>query len=311
MSRPLAVALLVLAGGAAAAAQEADAGPDPRRDLDPLVGEWAVETTIHPGPDADPVLIEGRATKLWTLDGHYLREELASAGPDGEPVRGVGYLGYEAVRGELHGTWLSTELAGEVLSYRGEVGPEGRRFTFTGSATGPTGHELELGLELVVEGPDRHVLTVTYRFPDGSERTAFAMVYTRAGHPAAAVARAVLEAYRGRDLAALAPLSTDKNRARLEEILARGEEHPRWANLWSGWRWESVRAWDGELEAPRVLAYPSGRRGAKVPFARAGERVRVVELYAEGEGAPWRFHDIQRPTESAFEAWGEPAGEER
>ncbi len=65
----------------------------------------------------------------------------------------------------------------------------------------------------------------------------------------ASVARAALEAYRDKNLSALAALTHPDNRAIFEELRAGGEGHPRWASLFSpdAWRWQAVRLWDGRI----------------------------------------------------------------
>lgn len=131
---------------------------------------------------------------------------------------------------------------------------------------------------------------------------ALALVVALAG-PAAAldrrdpadVTRAFLTAFQAQDLTAMAALVNANNRRLFEEIAAQGSSHPRWSDLFGGWRATAARAWTGALGAPR---YRSGE--AWVPFGSlAGGELAVLVLTEEDGG--WAVEDINSPSREDVE----------
>jgi hypothetical protein len=114
---------------------------------------------------------------------------------------------------------------------------------------------------------------------------------------ARSTAQAVLQAYKARDLAALAGLSNAGNQQFFSEIAAQGEAHPRYASIFSGWRWDAVQAWDGAL---RDLRY-RGADEARVHFGdMQGDEIAVVVL--EWEDGQWAFEDVNSPSRADYQA---------
>lgn len=118
------------------------------------------------------------------------------------------------------------------------------------------------------------------------------------------VARAVLKAYADGDVGKLAEHANEVNRGLLEEIAEGGETHPRYASIFSGWRMEAVKAWDGELHGVRYR----DAHTAAVKFGEAGDEAFVVML--EREGDEWRFEDVNSPSKEGFESLPETPGED-
>ncbi|MEE8270626.1 MAG: hypothetical protein V3R98_02680 [Alphaproteobacteria bacterium] len=111
-----------------------------------------------------------------------------------------------------------------------------------------------------------------------------------------AVATASLEAYQARDLDALMPLVSSFNRSLIQELAVKGESHPRYGSLFSGWRWRAVEAWSGFIGEVRYR-----RRSAMVEFGTVGDaEVAVVAL--EWEDGGWSFEDVNSPSTADFRA---------
>jgi len=114
---------------------------------------------------------------------------------------------------------------------------------------------------------------------------------------AIATAQAILVSYQTRDLARLATLANANNRPLLQELAAQGERHPRYAELFRGWRWEAVERWDGAVGDVRY----QDRDEALALFGQiAPDEVAVVVLTWEAGG--WAFEDINSPGRASFEA---------
>ncbi len=120
------------------------------------------------------------------------------------------------------------------------------------------------------------------------------------GTDPASVARAALQAYRSKDIAALEAVVHPDNRAILEEIRRDGEAHPRWASLFApdAWRWRAVQGWDGRIGEVRTFGEGS-RSAAMVRFGEMGaSEVLVVAL--EFRDGRWWFEDINSPSAADF-----------
>lgn len=103
------------------------------------------------------------------------------------------------------------------------------------------------------------------------------------------VAVAVMNAYRARDLSALARHATAQNRALLEELARQGAQHPRYQSLFEeGWRQDAIVQWDGKTGEVR---YPTSSE-AWVSVGKEGEEGRPVVVLRLDDNA-WRFEDLK------------------
>lgn len=117
---------------------------------------------------------------------------------------------------------------------------------------------------------------------------------------AKSTAKAILKAYRTRDVIALSGLSRKFNRKLLAELAAQGESHPRYNSIFSGWRWQLIKKWNGQIGDVRYQKN-KGRLGASVVFSEMNEHeVAVVTvIWEEGQ---WCFEDIHSPSIQRFES---------
>lgn len=112
------------------------------------------------------------------------------------------------------------------------------------------------------------------------------------------VAAAILHAYGNKDLPALLHFTSGRNREFVEEFMELDADDPELEELYSGWRWEAVEEWDGELQEVRYFT-----RGdeviAEVHFADMGsDEIATVALFPE-DGL-WYFEDIHSPSPERF-----------
>ncbi len=116
--------------------------------------------------------------------------------------------------------------------------------------------------------------------------------------------RTLLTAYRGRDVIALAGLTTQHNREIMAEMAAQGEKHPRYESIFGGWRWQAVQDWDGETVEVRYRHYVGSaidQYEANVNFGRLtqDELLTVVLIWEDGK---WCFEDVNTPAADDFYA---------
>ncbi len=113
---------------------------------------------------------------------------------------------------------------------------------------------------------------------------------------------AVLNAYRARDVIALASLVNETNRGIFVELAGKGESHPRYSSIFSGWRWEGVQAWSGQIGEIRYRHYVGTARDeyqAHVKFGQLGPNEFLVVTLG-WENGKWCFEDIHSPTPKSF-----------
>ena len=112
-------------------------------------------------------------------------------------------------------------------------------------------------------------------------------------------ARAVLQAYRARDIVALSEFCEAGNRRILMELVRDGERHPRYRSIWVTWRWQRAQAWDGRMDEVRYRQMGDGLR-ARAKFAESPEEVFVVTLQLlDGK---WVWDDIHSPDRADYES---------
>ncbi|RAI00619.1 hypothetical protein DLJ53_15285 [Acuticoccus sediminis] len=111
----------------------------------------------------------------------------------------------------------------------------------------------------------------------------------------AMVATRFVDAYKARDLAAMAPLMDANNADFFAELAAEGRAHPAYGRVFSGWRADAIDAANGVSGAARV------RREGEVwvPIGQSGGEIFVVALTAEENG--WGVEDILSPGAADFD----------
>jgi hypothetical protein len=127
---------------------------------------------------------------------------------------------------------------------------------------------------------------------------------------AKSTAGAILRAYKAKDLRTLATLSTKSDHDFLIEMADSGESHRHYRDFmesnYSGWRWEGMLAWNGQIGEARYKQSTGGwgsRIDASVKFGELGpEEVLVVKLKCE-EGK-WCALQIENLSPDMFLEWG-------
>jgi hypothetical protein len=149
------------------------------RHMDAFVGTWDTEVSLWMDPTRPPDVTEGTMETRWILDGRYL-ENVYDGEAMGMPFAGRGILAYDNAAQTYRGVWIDS-MSTHLQESAGYVNEDGTRWTMRTSATDPmTGEPIEGKEEIVVEGPDRHVMTAWMKQGDAWVKT-MQIVYTRAG----------------------------------------------------------------------------------------------------------------------------------
>tara|TARA_B100001971_G_scaffold24097_1_gene18750 strand:- start:57 stop:539 length:483 start_codon:yes stop_codon:yes gene_type:complete len=127
---------------------------------------------------------------------------------------------------------------------------------------------------------------------------------------AKSTAGAMLRAYKAKDLRTLATLSTKSDHDFLIEMADSGESHRRYRDFmevnFSGWRWEGMLAWNGQIGEARYKQSTGGwgsRIDASVKFGES-ESGSILVVKLEWEDGKWCFEDIHSPSPDMFLEWG-------
>ncbi len=115
-------------------------------------------------------------------------------------------------------------------------------------------------------------------------------------------ARGVLAAFKGNDFRKLAELSTRNNKTMLLGIAELGSQHQMYIEIHSGWRWQVVSEWDGNIDSVRFRHYVGTHIDefeADVKFADM-ELPEIAVVNLKWEDNQWAFDDIHSPDYDIF-----------
>lgn len=113
---------------------------------------------------------------------------------------------------------------------------------------------------------------------------------------AKATAIAILTAIKAKDFQTLSTLVREDKRKEFADLAALTAEHPRYSNIFAGWRGEAINTWTGQVESPRYekRASDAGRIKAIVRFEQKSLTPLVVVAMYLNDGR-WEFEDLESP----------------
>jgi len=111
--------------------QEAMTPGPAHKALEPLIGEWQLETRFWmAGPDAPPMEAKGTTKSRWILGGRFVQEDVSSE-IMGMPFQGLGTTGYDNLKKKYVTTWMDNMTTG-ISTSEGTADSDGKVFTFHG-----------------------------------------------------------------------------------------------------------------------------------------------------------------------------------
>lgn len=118
---------------------------------------------------------------------------------------------------------------------------------------------------------------------------------------AKATAIAILTAFKTKAFLKLSTLVPESKRKEFADLAALTETHPRYIDVFHGWRGDALKTWTGQVEEPRYEKRPSdaGRIKAIVRFEQKSltPLVAVAMYLADGK---WEFEDLESPPEVLY-----------
>jgi hypothetical protein len=150
----------------------------PHKLLASMEGSWTAVVKWWPAPGAPPDVSEGESENEMVLDGRYLEESFSGTAM-GKPFEGIGYTAYDNVLKKYVGTWMDSMSTGIATSI-GEADASGKTIEYTMTFADPlTGKSKTSREVLKIPSPDKHVMEMYEKGPDGKEYLQMEITYTR------------------------------------------------------------------------------------------------------------------------------------
>jgi hypothetical protein len=185
----LAVALLVLFSVSLAgqeqkkmtmeeAMMKAGTPGEAHKKLAGMAGSWTTKATFWMAPGAQPMTMTGSSENKWVMGGRYLEQRFTGSFM-GQPFEGLGYSGYDNVKGIYWGTWMDNMSTGMMMT-TGTMDEDGKTWNFTGTMADPmTGLDAQITEKVVVTDNDHHTFEMWGPDPNGKIFKTMEIQYTR------------------------------------------------------------------------------------------------------------------------------------
>lgn len=153
-------------------------GTQQQRLIDGAVGTWSAKTSMWMDPDAEPMVSTGTSVNTAVLGGRYVRMDYTGQ-MMGEEFQGVGYIGYDNVKGKYFASWIDSMSTGMYVA-NGEYDPDTRTYTYHGTMPNPLdpGTKVDIRQTLHMIDADHHTME-WFEVHDGSERKTMQIEYSR------------------------------------------------------------------------------------------------------------------------------------
>jgi hypothetical protein len=103
--------------------------------LEPFVGRFTTTSRVWMKAGEPPLESTGSAEHHWVLGGRFLRMDIRGD-MGGQPFEGLGYLGYDNIRGEYTAAWLDNMNTG-ITRASGQFDPVTKKYTESGTFSCP------------------------------------------------------------------------------------------------------------------------------------------------------------------------------
>ena len=146
----------------------------------PMIGSWSMHWKLL-GPDGAVAReLKGTSTHEWVVGGRWMRAtfETDLEFPEGEVFSGVGYFGHDNTTGAYHNVWFENNRTA-VQYDKGTYDAATRTFEFVGEQPRADGSRFTARTTVRIDSEDQHTIELFSPGPDGKERKALVLVFTR------------------------------------------------------------------------------------------------------------------------------------
>ena len=153
-------------------------GPQHKQLADQFVGTWDTKMTAWMDPSAPPVVETGKSVNTAVFGGRQVRMDFTGQFM-GQPFEGVGFSGYDNVRGKYTGTWTDNMSTGVMMS-SGDYDPATKTYTFHAQMPDmmKPGATIPIRETLRIIDADHHVMEM-YEPKGGKEVKTMSLEYSR------------------------------------------------------------------------------------------------------------------------------------
>lgn len=142
-------------------------------------GTWSTKQSMWMEPSAPPSVETGTSVNTPVFGGRQLRMDYKSAFM-GQPYEGVGFSGYDNVKGKYVSSWMDSMSTGLFVA-EGDYDAGSRTYTYRGQMPDPMKNGVLVPIRNLVRivDNDHHVFEM-YELRDGKEVKTMQIDYTRA-----------------------------------------------------------------------------------------------------------------------------------
>jgi hypothetical protein len=154
-------------------------GPEHAQLAEHFAGTWDTKQTMWMDPSAPPMTETGKSVDTAVLGGRQVQTAFTSQFM-GQPFHGIGFMGYDNVRGKFTSSWVDDMSTGMMAS-DGDYDPATKTYTFTGEMADPmnNGALLKIRETVRIVDADHHVMEM-FEPRDGKEVRTMQIEYARA-----------------------------------------------------------------------------------------------------------------------------------
>lgn len=155
-------------------------GEPHKRLISQFEGTWDTKMTAWMAPSAPPMVEAGKSVHTPVFGGRQLRMDYASAFM-GQPYDGVGYSGYDNVKGKYVSSWMDSLSTGLFVS-EGDYDDASKTYTYRAQMADPMKPGTQVATRTVLRMVDQdHAVFEMHETRDGKEAKTMQIEYTRAG----------------------------------------------------------------------------------------------------------------------------------
>lgn len=147
--------------------------------LEPMVGHWMTTAHWWKSPESQPESSEGSSVMEWVMDGRFIRQTFTGT-MMGQPFAGLGFSGYDNVKGEYVSIWMDNMMTG-IMKSSGTYDAATHAIREEGTMSCPmTGDKaMWYRTQWKLGDADRLVYESYSKTPEGKEFRTLEVVYTR------------------------------------------------------------------------------------------------------------------------------------
>ncbi len=153
-------------------------GPQHAQLAEHFAGTWDTKQTMWMDPSAPPMTETGKSVDAAVLGGRQIHTQFSSRFM-GQPFNGIGFMGYDNVRGKYTASWVDDMSTG-LMTSEGDYDPATKTYTFIAEMADPTkdGAPVRIRETVRVIDADHHVMEM-FETRDGQDVRTMQIDYAR------------------------------------------------------------------------------------------------------------------------------------